>query len=270
MREIRRRTPFLPFVLLALLHILLISIQVRSPEGRTFLHSAGVLALTPLAASADFVADFAGRLFSRYVFLLRTEEENQRLRAELARLKVENAALEGMRAMLERSRSHDLLRLQFQFDLLPVGIIWKSPPFFANRVIINAGSLAGVRKDAAVITPDGAVGRIFAITPFSSEVELLTNPNAAAGVVMGDSGLQGVAQGSGGGLLQVSFIPNTEAVETGALVYTSGADRIYPKSIPVGRVVRSERGSVYREILVQPAVDFSRVQEVLVVLPERQ
>jgi rod shape-determining protein MreC len=270
MKEFRRRTPLLPFALLVLLHILLISIQVRSPEGRTLLHSAGVLALTPLAASADFVADSTGSLLSRYVFLIRTEEENQRLRAELARLKVENATLEGMRAMVERSRAHDLLRQQYEFDTLSVGIIWKSPPFFANRVIINAGSLAGARKDAAVITPDGAVGRIFAITPFSSEVELLTNPNAAAGVVIGDSGLQGVAQGSGAGLLQVNFIPNTEAVEAGALVFTSGADRIYPKSIPIGRVVMSERGIVYREILVQPAVDFSRVQEVLVVLPERK
>jgi len=81
-----------------------------------------------------------------------------------------------------------------------------------------------------------------------------------------DSRLQGVVQGDGSVTLKWNFIPNYESVEVGDIVYTSGTDRLYPKGFPIGTVVQSRKGgTVYREIQVEPFVDYLRLEEIMVV-----
>ena len=69
-------------------------------------------------------------------------------------------------------------------------------------------------------------------------------------------------------LLLLNFIPSTEVVPEGALLVTSGGDRIYPRGLPVGTVISSQKGSVYQRISVKPAVDLNRVEDVAVVIGE--
>jgi len=117
-----------------------------------------------------------------------------------------------------------------------------------------------------VITADGVVGRVTTTTLLSSEVQLLNDANAAAAVTLEDSRLQGITQGTGGSLLLLNFIPNTEVVPEGELLVTSGGDRIYPRGLPVGTVLSSQRGVIYQRISVKPAVDLNKIEEVAVVI----
>ena len=65
----------------------------------------------------------------------------------------------------------------------------------------------------------------------------------------------------------MDYVPGTADVKAGDLVVTSGIDGIYPKGFVIGTVETVERGpGSYHEIRVSPAVDFSRLEEVLVVL----
>ena len=89
---------------------------------------------------------------------------------------------------------------------------------------------------------------------------------SAAGALLFHSRLQGVVQGTGTRQLVLNFIPSSEAVPDGELVYTSGTDRIYPKGLPIGTVVLTEKEGIYQRILVDPKVDFARLEEVMVVL----
>ena len=123
-----------------------------------------------------------------------------------------------------------------------------------------------MKRDSAVITADGVVGRVTTTTPLSSEVQLLNDANAAAAVTLQESRLQGITQGTGSSFLVLNYIPNTEVVPAGELLVTSGGDRIYPKGLPVGTVLSSQRGAVYQRISVKPAVDLNRVEEVAVVI----
>lgn len=264
-----QRRPFISLCILLVVNLLLLSVQVRNEEGRMLLRSWSLLVFTPIATTVHFLAENVTDALDQYAVLYRAQEENRKLRAENAGLKVKLSQLRGLSTFLSHRDDFSRLEDQFFFDTLPAAVIWKSPPFYAHRLVVNAGSRQRVTKDDAVITPEGIAGRVWATTPFTSEVELLTNAGAAAGAMLEDSRLQGVIQGDGSMLLTWDFIPNYEKVEVGDIVYTSGTDRIYPKGLPVGQVVKSEKGpTVYREIQVKPFVDYLRLEAVLAVIAE--
>ena len=192
-------------------------------------------------------------------------EENLQLQAENSALKVEIEQLRAIQSMATRSAHYSLLRQQYSFETLLAGVIWKSPSFHSDHFGINAGIRVGLRKDSAVLSPEGIVGRVVTVEPFGAEIEPITARGSAIGGVLSRSRLQGVLQGDGSELLEWRLIPNHEKVEIGEVVYTSGADRIYPKGLPIGLIVKSERGEmVYRDIRVRPFVDYSRLEEVMV------
>ena len=267
MISLSARKPLVYVTVLVLLNILLLSIQVRNEKGRLLIRSWSLLIFSPLATGVHFLTSGLTQVVSQYALLYNTEEENRRLRAENVRLKVKVSQFEGLKSFLSHRPNHQVLAQQFQFDALPAPVIWKSAPFYAHRLVVNAGSRQGAGKDGAVIAPEGIVGRVRTTTPFTSEVELITNSGAAAGGMLKDSRLQGVVQGDGSRLLQWNFIPNNESVEVGDVVYTSGTDRIYPKGIPIGRVVESQKGSIiHRDIRIKPLVDYLRLEEVMVIV----
>jgi rod shape-determining protein MreC len=147
-------------------------------------------------------------------------------------------------------------------------VIWRNAPLYSHHILINAGTNDGVSKDAAVIAPEGVVGRVVVVTPFDAEVELLTDQTAAAGAFLFHSRLQGIVQGTGTKQLRLNFIPSSEPVTDGELVYTSGTDRVYPKGLPIGTVVSTKTEGIYQQILLESEVDFQRLEEVMVVLRE--
>lgn len=257
----------LPLVILAIvLHLVLISAQVRNPDGHTLLRTLGVAVVSPLALVVSAVVDSVEGALNRYVILFGIQERNEELEAEIGRLRLENAQLKSVQSMLGRSAELQILARQHRFETTMATIIWKTAPFFSRRIGINVGTGQGAKRNLAVIGLSGIVGRVVATTAMSSEVELVTNRGASAGAMLADSRLQGVLQGNGSDLLEWKFIPNYESVDVGDLIYTSGADRIYPKGIPIGRIVSSEKGEMsHRNIKVEPFVDFSRIEEVLVV-----
>ena len=265
-----RRKPLIPLGSLLLLNLLLLSVQVRNEQGHLLLRSWSLLLFTPIASTVHLLTSGVSDLVVKYAFLYRAQEENYRLRAENARLGVELAQLRGIRSLLSRREDAGLVQRQFLFDTFLAPVIWKSAPFYAHRIVINGGSRQGIGKDHAVITPDGIVGRVWTTTPFTSEVELITNDGAAAGGMLHESRLQGVVQGDGSGTLRWNFIPNYEPVEVGQIVYTSGTDQLYPKGYPIGRITKSQKGlQVYREIEVRPFVDYLRLEEIMVVLSKK-
>jgi rod shape-determining protein MreC len=136
-----------------------------------------------------------------------------------------------------------------------------------RTVTIDKGSTDGLRADMAVISPAGVVGRVILSSPRAAKVQLLVDRNAAAGAVLERSRAQGVVVGVGADGLRMDYVPGTADVKPGDLVVTSGIDGIYPKGFVIGTVETVERGAgTYHEVRIRPAVDFSRIEEVLVVL----
>jgi rod shape-determining protein MreC len=134
-------------------------------------------------------------------------------------------------------------------------------------VTIDKGTSDRLQTDMAVISPSGVVGRVILPSPRASKVQLLVDRNAAAGAAIQRSRAQGVVVGLGTDELRLDYVPGTADVKPGDLVVTSGIDGIYPKGFVIGTVETVERGAgPYHEIRVRPAVDFARLEEVLIVL----
>ena len=104
-------------------------------------------------------------------------------------------------------------------------------------------------------------------TARASKLQLLIDRNAAAGAIVERSRAQGVVVGTGTDQLRLDYVSGTADVQVGDRVVTSGIDGIYPKGFVIGQIESIQRGAgAFSAIVVRPAVDFSGLESVLVVL----
>jgi len=264
--EIRQHAGYL-FLAVTLGHVILISAQVNSRSGVPVLEAVtfGLFAEVQRGSSAG-VSGVRG-FWHRYGSLRSVERENAELKQQLESVQVE---LQEQRALADRARGlQQLLDLRDRSKLktMAAEIIASSASPDFQTLTLDKGRNYGLRTDMAVIANDGVVGRIVVPSGRAAKVQLLIDRNAAAGALVERSRAQGVAKGTGDGRLLLEFVSETADVAVGDLVVTSGIEGIFPKGFTIGRVdVVEKTGPAYKRITVKPAVDFSRLEEVLVVL----
>jgi rod shape-determining protein MreC len=119
----------------------------------------------------------------------------------------------------------------------------------------------------AVVTPDGIVGKVIAAYPTASQIQLITDPSFAAGVISQKNRVHGTLKGQGHGVCLIDYIQNEDQVAENEWFYTSGDDRVFPKGLPVGRVKISRASKLlFREIYLVPAGLQDGLEEVLIVI----
>lgn len=252
---------------LLLLHLALISLQVEDPAGVLLFKRWVLLASSPFFNASSAVSHGISSTWRNYVWLHGARQENERLQENVRRLSLRDSALSQIKD--ENARLHRLLSLNDSLELRSIGahVVGRTPGFLSNLLVIDRGSQDGVRIDSAVISAEGVVGRTVLVSPHHSQVQLISNPDASIGVMLETTRSPGILKGTGSGVLDLHYLSNTERVEPGDKVLSSGLDGIYPKGIPVGTVTDSRKGkSVFRVIRVDPAADLIHLEEVLVVL----
>ena len=263
--DIRQRTGYL-FTAVTVGHIVLISAQVSTERGVPILEAVTFGAFAEVQRGATSVIGGARTSWDDYLALQRVSTENERLRQEVARLQI---ALQQERALAQQSRTlEQLLELRTEAELATVaaGVIAGSASPDFRTLTIDKGTRDGLRPDMAVIAPAGIVGRIITPSTRAAKVQLLIDRNAAAGALIERSRAQGVVEGTGGDL-RLNYVSATADVKVGDVVVTSGIDGIYPKGFVVGQIESVERGSgTFGAIVIRPAVDFSSLEAVLVVV----
>ena len=264
--DIRQRAGYL-FLAVTLGHIILISAQVNSRSGVPVLEQVTFGVFAEVQRSMTAVVSGVRHLWSGYVGLRHVRAENAELKQQLADAQIQ---LQQQRALADRSRGLDrLLELRERLTLNTVAaevIASGATPDF-RTLTIDKGTQQGLRPDMAVIAPAGVVGRVVVPSLRAAKVQLLIDRNAAAGALIERSRAQGVVVGAGDELLRLEYVSEIADVAVGDVVVTSGIDGIFPKGFIIGRVEALDRsGGAYRRITVRPAVDFSSLEEVLVVL----
>jgi rod shape-determining protein MreC len=249
-------------------HILLISTQVSTRRGVPVLEALtfGVFAEVQRATTSGIgsVRD----VWQNYFALQETRQENQNLRAEVAQLRV---GLQQERALAEQSRMlQKLLDMKMETPLKTTAayiIAGGASPDFRTATI-DKGTSDGLKPDMAVISPAGVVGRIILPTGRAAKIQLLIDRDAAAGAVTERGRAQGVVVGTGTSL-RLDHVPGTADIREGDRVVTSGIEGIYPKGFEIGQIEKIERrAGEFSEVIIRPAVEFSSVEAVLVVLTE--
>ena len=249
------------------LHLVLISVQVNTATGIPIFRAITFGTFSEVQRLITGAVTGVGELWSGYFALRGVNDENAALRQQLQDLQIK---LQEERALAQRTEDlRQLLELRERAELettaAEIIAAGASPEF--RTVTIDKGTRDRVDADMAVLSPSGVVGRVILPSARAAKVQLLIDRNAAAGAIIERSRAQGVVVGAGGETLRMDYVPGTADVKAGDLVVTSGIDGIYPKGFVIGTVETVERGpGTYHDIRVSPAVDFSRLEEVLVVL----
>ena len=254
-------------------HVVLISAQVDLSEtGSSPLEVVAFGVFSEAQALVSTGINGFQRSWRRYVALRDVEVENGVLREQLSEL---TFRLQQERSLTSRTESlQRLLDLRKSIPIRTqsarvIGV--DATPYF-RIVTIDRGSSDGVRSNLAVVAPEGVVGRV--IDPVSrrtSKVQLLIDRNAAAGARLERTRVVGVVSaGTGESRLSLNYVSNFTDVIDGDVVVTSGTDGIYPKGFVIGRVTSAGRSDgLYKNIHIQPEVDFSGLEYVLVVMVAR-
>jgi rod shape-determining protein MreC len=247
--------------------VLLLAVQIKRERQVRLIRVWAVELISPLQRIGSWTVQGAEHSWGGYIGLRSAQKENDAMRAEMERLKVRNAELEGR--ALEANRLEALLNFRTSHSDTPMiaaHVIGGSPDSGSLVINIDRGSRDGIRRDMGVITPDGVVGKIFAVYPDISQVLLLGDKESGVGALLADTRTQGPVKGTGEPLVSLDYISSDEKISVGEAVLTSGQDRIFPKDLPVGKVVdfASDPKSPFMKIRVKPAAHLDRLEEVLV------
>jgi rod shape-determining protein MreC len=246
-------------------HVLLISTQVNAKTGVPILEAVTFGVFAELQRASAAVAGGLRNTWSEYFALRQVRAENEALKRQLAEAQIQ---VQEQRALADRTRSlAEMLELREGLNLKTTAAeiigAGMTPDF--RTVTIDKGTQQGLAVDMAVIAPAGIVGRVVVPGARASKVQLLIDRNAAAGALIARSRAQGVIVGLGEARLRMDYVSTAADVVVGDTVVTSGIDGIYPKGLVIGRVESVDKTGG-RQITVVPAVDFSSLEEVLVVL----
>jgi len=264
--DIRQRSGYL-FLAVTLGQILLISAQVNSKSGVPVIEKVtfGVFSEVQRGLSGGFSG--IGHVWSGYIGLRHVKVENDALKRDLAAAQI---AVQEQRALADRTRALERLldmREHLELQTTAAEIIGAAATPDFRTLTIDKGTRDRLRADMAVIAPAGVVGRLVVPSLRSAKVQLLIDRNAAAGAIIERTRAQGVVVGAGDDRLRLEYMSEVFDVVVGDVVVTSGIDGIYPKGFVIGKIESVERaGNSYKRITIKPAVDFSSLEEVLVVM----
>ena len=200
--------------------------------------------------------------------LARLRQQNTDLQAEVSRMQAEIIQLKQQLSETQvLSALVDFARVQPENRYLAATVIGRDPSPFVQYVIINRGSDDGLRRGMPVVTQQGLVGRVEAVTSGAARVHLITDPASSINVRLEPSRAQAVVLGSVSGELSLEMIPQSAEVQAGDLILTSGLGGNYPSNIMIGQVtgVRKIETDLFQHASIQPIVDFNKLEIVLII-----
>ena len=285
-KQVRRRRAVL--VGLIVLSLVLISAHFTEADSGP-LHAvqrATATALSPLEKVGSEALKPARDLVNWFDETFEARGENEDLRAEVTSLRAQlaeaQAALgenEELRALLDFDRSDVLAGYLPAFKPVTARVVARSSADINATITVGAGSGDGVQLDDPVVTGDGLVGRVSAVTPSSAQVQLITDHRNAVSAKVLPDGPQGIVEPEAGDPDQLSldFVDNEERLEVGQILVTAGwsageISSAYPYGIRIGAVAdASGADEEFQQVTVEPFADLADLENVQVLTggPER-
>lgn len=262
-----------PLVLLAvviLAQVLLLAFQIKRDRDVRLIRVWSAELLTPLQRAGTFIVAKSDAVWFGYIDLRNVRVENRNLAEQVGELRLKNQQLQGQAAQAVRlARLLGFRQANADIPMIAAEVIGANADSTSRTVFINRGEQDGIRRNMAVITPDGIVGKISEALPHTSQVLLVTDRESGVGTLLAGTRTHGVVKGTGDPLLWMDYVSTDEKVPAGEQVVTSGEDRIFPKNLPVGWVASTKSGFPFQTIEVTPAAHLDRLEEVLVLTTEK-
>jgi rod shape-determining protein MreC len=209
-------------------------------------------------------------LWLNYFRLVDVHQENTQLKNEIHALKMANSRYRELLATQERLEELLQFKQTINRPVLAAQVIGRDPTGWFKSVIIDKGKWAGLRLDMPVVNAFGVVGRVVSVSSNYAKVLLIIDQNSAVDCLVQRSRDRGMLKGLMSEICKLDYVAKSNDITVGDIVVTSGLGGVFPKGLPVGRIldVKEISGELFKDIKIRTAVDFSKLEEVLVILEE--
>jgi len=266
---IRRHANLTVLLVVLFLQVVGLAVQVKRPAehgSARLIRLWGVSLITPAEHAVVHTQNWIIHLWRNYLYLRDVRRENDRLQEENLRLRLEQVRLAEDAGQARRLQALMKFKESFISETVPAQVIGSSGSENSRIIYIDKGGREGLKTDMAVVSPAGIVGKVILVAASYAQVLEINDPSSGVGAMLEHSRLQGILKGTPAGETMVHYIMSDEKVEVGEMVMTSGGDRVFPKGLPIGRVVQVNPGpDTFLNIRVEPTAQLDRVEEVLVI-----
>ncbi len=256
------------------LQVLGLAVQVKrsgDAQNTRLIRVWAVEAISPFERGLVWVQNGSSNLWHNYFFLRGVRAENRELKEKIEKMQLKEVRLSEDAAQAHRLQSLLAFKEQFIEKTVAAQVIGSGGSDLSRIIYIDKGKNDGIKPDLAVITTGGIVGKVLQVYPTTSQVLMINDQSSGVGAMLEQSRLQGVVRGTPNGELLLERVMSDEQVAPGETVVSSGGDQIFPKGLPLGTVTKVSPGrEMFLNILVKPAADLSRAEEVLVVTEKQE
>lgn len=219
------------------LQVLGLAMQVKrsggsDAEDTRLIRIWGVGAITPFERVVVWAENSAGNVWHNYFYLRGVRAENRQLKDQIEQMRLEHVRLSEDAAQARRLQTLLAFKEQFISRTVAAQVIGSSGSDLSRIVTIDKGENAGIKRDMAVMTSDGIVGKVLIVFPSVSQVLLISDQSSGVGAILEKTRLQGVLRGTANGEVVLERVMSDEQVPVGETVLTSGGDQIFPKAFP--------------------------------------
>lgn len=204
----------------------------------------------------------------KILYYHRTFEEYKRLQKEVETLRHRILGQEEL--IKENTRLEKLLdfKRRLIYQSVPANVIGRDPSFWNSSIIIDRGHNDGIKQDQPVVNAFGVVGKIAEVSETTSKVILLTDPQFSVAALIQRPREVGLVSGTLSGMCRMKFINPDANIKIGDRVITSKLSSSFPELLAVGEIVEiiENKQNLNREYIIRPAVKFSQLEEVLVIV----
>lgn len=272
LKLIREYRFYCTIALLIFIPILSLNTSSKAESDFNLIDRAIVFVTAPIQSAITLTIDHAARFLQNYVFLINTRrdfsnvvEENRKLLNTIHNFKEMEVESKRLRALLQFQEKVEDKKITAQVIAKDVSTEFRS-------IRINKGSNAGIQRGMAVVTHEGVVGKILRVTAEYSDVITMLDNLSSIDAIVQRSRARGVLEGATDASCILRYALRTDDIEMGDVIVSSGLDGVYPKGLMMGTVtaVKKETFGVTQYVEVKPSVDFSKLEEVLVILKPDQ
>jgi len=265
----KRRPELTTLIALECLLFIIVSYQVKVDERLSLLEKITLTVFGPVQELNQKAVSSVGSLLEERRSRAELERENNLLRSQLS----QHEALRTLyrETELENQRLRDLLDMPTEDDWTQIAarVVGRSQRRNDYMITINRGARHGLRRDVGVYCPDGVVGIVWEVSGSYAKVITVNNPSTVIAAMVQDVRYQECyVSGLGDYRGVLKNFPAFETVQAGDLVLTSGLDRLFPKGLHIGRIVKgAPTNDMFQEVEIRFTADFSRLEEVVALIP---
>jgi len=252
---------------LLILSLHLLSTGVRPSDRAAAPEGLVMEALRPIQLGSARLADGTITLFRGYIDLVDAERENAALKARIAQFNGEQTASDELKAENRRLAALLDLKQALKLQMVAAEVIGSDATGLSRTLIIARGSDSGLKPGMAVVSSEGVVGKIIAASPHAARVLLIDDHNSALDAFDQRTRARGIVAGVPDDGLTMKYVDRADDLKPGDQLVASGLDGIFPRGMLVGYVnsVRREGPGLFLNVDVSAAVNFRRLEEVLVI-----